>query len=106
MMTRRLRFLALVVVLGFIVAHSPQLALADTLVSYTYTNGGYSFTAGTPYVGKHLSMTFDFSAPLPASPLEFTPVGFEPLETAVTPLYWSIDDGVNEYSSTTCQTLS
>src|SRR2546430_13762761 len=97
MMTKRLLFLATAIVLGLIVAYSPQLALADSLVSYAYTGPTYQYmTGGTPYVGQHLSMTFDFSAPL----------AYSTLWTDVTPLYWSVNDGVNQYSSTTCQTLS
>jgi hypothetical protein len=104
MKTRHFRFFAVATALGIIVGCIPQLALADSIVTYRYQTGGYNFgEVDAPYTrADFLSMTINFSAPLALAPMG----SVVPVQTAVTPLSWSISDGVNSYSSSTCMTLS
>src|SRR5437016_4404649 len=89
-MTKR-TFLLTVVTIGLIVACNPRLACADTIFTYSYSGPGYTY-ADPYYVGAHLSMTLSLSTLLSSSTL-----------ADVSPLFWSLSDGVDTFTSTDCE---
>src|SRR6266446_8426665 len=92
-MTKR-TFLVTLVTLGLIIACNPPLACADTIFTYSYSGPSYTYV-DPYYVGAHLSMTLSLSTLLSSSTL-----------ADVTPLFWSLSDGKETFTSTDCETDS
>jgi hypothetical protein len=91
-MNRSLCFLTTVVAVGLLAVFTPQLASADTIL--TYTGLPYNF-AETPYTTfMDVSLKLDLATPLLSS-----------FDGFVGPVHFTISDGLNSFTETAATTL-